>query len=578
MADGAERHLLAIAGTARAVLVGAVSLGLAAGVLVIAQAALLAWIIDHAIFHAADLPALAPAIAALVGLFVVRAALSWAGEVVGFEAAARVKSALRQRLTVHLLALGPVHAVQEQSGDLATTLLDGVEALEPYIARYLPQMALLAMVPLAIFAAVVPLDWPSGLVLLGSGPLIPFFMVLVGARAGAINQRQWRQLLMMGGHFLDAVQGLTTLKLFGAARAEIDLVGRIADAYRRTTMEGLRVAFLTSAVLEFFASLAIALVAVLLGARLLHGGIDFYPALLVLLLVPEFFLPLRGFAAHYHARMSALAAAQRIFALLDLPLPLTAGQRSPPAPPLALSCEGLVLAYGRGAPVLRGLTCDIPAGRMTALVGPSGAGKSSFAAALLGFLVPHAGALWVNGIPLAEIDRAAWWQSLAYVPQRPRLFAGSIAANLRLARPAATLAALRRAAAAAGALDFIESLPRGFESELGDGGAGLSGGQIQRLALARAFLKDAPLLILDEASAHLDLETEAELVAAIAALAVGRTAVVIAHRLATVERADQILVIDRGRLVEAGTHTALLAKGGVYAGMLAARRDMACAT
>ncbi len=578
MAEGAERPLVAIAKTARVALAGAVGFGLAAGLLVIVQAMLLARIIDRAIFHGAALSALGPAIAALVGLFFVRAVLSWAGDVIGFEAAGRVKSSLRQRLAAHLLALGPSNAAEAQSGDLATTLVDGVEALEPYIARYLPQMALLGMVPLAIFAAVIPLDWQSGLVLLISGPLIPFFMVLVGARARAVNQRQWRQLLIMGGHFLDAVQGLTTLKLFGAARAEIDLVGRMADSYRRATMEGLRIAFLTSAVLEFFASLAIALVAVLLGARLIRGEGDFYAALLVLLLVPEFFLPLRSFAAHYHARMSALAAAERIFAVLDQPLPVATGRRLPPAPPFALSCHDLSLAYASRPPVLHNLTCEIGAGQMTALVGPSGAGKSTFAAALLGFLAPLAGEVRVNGMPLGEIDRNAWWQTLAYVPQRPRLFAGSIAANLRLARPEATMAALERAAAQAGALAFIEALPRGFETEIGEGGAGLSGGQSQRLALARAFLKDAPLLILDEASAHLDLETEADLVAAIAALTAGRTAIVIAHRLATIARADHILVLEAGRLAEAGTHAALLAKNGVYAGMMAARLGVACVT
>lgn len=562
---------MAEARVARAALWTTIGLGLLAGLAVIAQAILLARVVDRAAFHGADLRAVAPMLEALAALFLLRAGVSWTAEIAGFRAAAVVKSSLRHRLVAHLLALGPVHAANARSGDLAATVLEGVEALDPYISRYIPQLAVVALVPLAILAAVLPIDWISGVVLLVSGPLIPLFMVLVGSQAEAINQRQWRQLLLMGAHFLDAVQGLTTLKLFGRARDEVALVGRIAGDYRRTTMASLRIAFLTSAVLEFFASLSIALVAVLFGTRLLHGTIDFFPALLVLLLVPEFFMPLRGLATHYHARMSALAAAGRIFDVLDMPLPRRTGGLPAPAAPIALSCRDLHVAYAPDRPVLRGIDCDIPAGRMTALVGPSGAGKSTLAAALLGFVQPSQGQVMVNhATPLDRITADDWWGRLAYVPQAPRLFSGTIASNLRLARPDADLAAMREAAAQAGALPFIDALPLGFDTVLGEGGAGLSGGQVQRLALARAFLKDAPLLILDEATANLDLETEAEVVAAMARLIAGRTAVVIAHRLATTERADQILVLDLGRVVEAGTHRSLAARGGVYAGMLGA--------
>ena len=577
MARPFDQRLRAEAGVARAAVFGTIALGFLAGLVMIGQAVLLARLVDRAAFHDAGLDGLAPTLALLGGLFLLRAGLSWAAEMTGFQASAAVRSGLRRRLVGQLLALGPIHAATEQSGDLAGAVLEGVEALDPYIARYLPQVALVALVPLAILAAVFRLDWISGTVLVVSGPLIPFFMVLVGSQAEMVNRRQWRALLRMGAHFLDAVQGLTTLKLFGRARAEIALVGRMADDYRRTTMESLRIAFLTSAVLEFFASLSVALVAVLFGTRLLHGRIDFYPAFLVLLLVPEFFLPLRNLATHYHARLSALAAAGRIFEVLDAAPPRRTGRLGAPAGPIALACRGLSVSYGRGRPVLRGIDCDIPAGRMTALVGPSGAGKSTLAAALLGFAVPSQGKVMVNGTtPLDEIAPEEWWRCLAYVSQAPRLFSGTIASNLRLARPDADLPALRRAAAEAAALSFIEALPRGFDTALGEGGAGLSGGQVQRLALARAFLKDAPLLILDEATANLDLETEAELVAAIARLAASRTAVVIAHRLATIEAADQILVLREGLVVEAGTHRSLAAAGGAYGGMLGAVRGPVC--
>ncbi len=316
----------------------------------------------------------------------------------------------------------------------------------------------------------------------------------------------------------------------------------------------------------------------LFGARLLHGHIDFFPAFFVLLLVPEFFLPLRGLATHYHARMTALAAAGRIFDVLDAQPATSWGSAIPPAGPLSLRCAGLTIAHEPGQKVLHGIDCAFPAGSLTAIVGRSGAGKSTLAAALLGFVAPQSGAVMVNGdTALASLDREAWWARLAYVPQIPRVFAGTIAENLRLGRPEADDAALRDALRRARLLDEIDRLPAGIETRIGDGGAGLSGGQVQRLALARAFLRDTPLLILDEATAHLDLETEAEIAAAIADLARGRTAILIAHRLATVRRADRILVLEGGRLAESGTHDELLARGGAYAALLGAA-EAPCAT
>ncbi len=566
---GIDARLIATGHAARRGLFAAIGLGLAAGLAVIGQAALLARIVAAVVFHHRPLVALTGDFEALGALFLLRAGLTWAGEIAAFRAAAVVKADLRRRLLDHLFRLGPAYAAGEASADVAATAIEGVEALEPYLARYLPQMALVALVPLAILVAVFPLDWISGLALLVTGPIIPVFMVFVGYRAEAINRRQWRELLVMSAHFLDAVQGIATLKLFGRARDEVALIGRISDDYRRTTMAGLRVAFLTSAVLEFFASLSVALVAVLFGARLLHGYFSFFPAFFVLLLVPEFFSPLRGLATHYHARMSALAAAARIFDILDAKPDRRWGRERPPAGAVSIVCRDLSVAYGGGPDVLSQIGCVFPAGKTTAIVGRSGAGKSTLAAAILGFVAPRAGAVLIDGAtPLDTLDRAAWWRQLAYVPQVPRLFAGTVAENLRLARPGADDRALRDALARARLHDDIENLPDGLATRIGEGGAGLSGGQAQRLALARAFLKDAPILILDEATAHLDLETEAAIAKAISDLARGRTAIVIAHRLQTVRRADHILVLEAGRVVESGAHDALRAAGGVYAALL----------
>ncbi len=571
MSQRIDPRLMAEGRRTRGALYFGIGLGVSAALLVILQAVLLAHVVRDVAFGHQGLAAVAPLLWTLAGLFGLRAALSYASEIVAFKASGQIKTYLRQTLLNHILKLGPVAAADEQSADLAGTMIEGIEALEPYFSRYVPQMALVVAVPLAILALVFPVDWISGLILLSAGPLIPLFMVFVGYRAEAINQKQWQKLLLMSAHFLDVLQGLTTLKLFGRARDEIGIVARISDDYRKTTMAGLRVAFLTSAVLEFFASLAIALVAVVFGSRLLHGNIDFYPAFLVLLLAPEYFVPLRGLSTHYHARMSAIAAARRMFDVLDIPLANNGTDALPTMNEIDIVCEDLHFAYKAGAPVLAGLSCRFPAGKITAIVGTSGVGKTSLARLLLGFAQPVQGWIMVNAtLDLAAVAPESWWQTLAWVPQNPRLFHGSIAANIRLGNPQADDAAVRKAATQARALAFIEAQPDGFETIIGDLGQGLSGGQIQRIALARAFLKNPQLLILDEATANLDLESEALVLEAIAELAVGRTVIVIAHRMAMAERADHLLVLEAGRVAASGTPAQLRADEGAYARLLQA--------
>ncbi|MGO9818616.1 MAG: thiol reductant ABC exporter subunit CydD [Acidocella sp.] len=552
----------------RGALRASIGLGLVSGWLIIAQAVLLAQIVTRISFHHATVAGVAPFLWGLAGLFLLRGGLTFAAEITAFKAAAQIKTGLRAELLARVLARGPVGAADEASADVAATMIEGIEALEPYFSRYMPQMALCVAVPLAILALVFPLDLYSGLILLVAGPLVPVFMVFVGYKAEAINQRQWEKLLLMSTHFLDMLQGLTTLKLFGRARDEIGIVARITDDYRRTTMAGLRVAFLTSAVLEFFASVAIALVAVLFGARLLHARIDFYPAFLVLLLAPEYFVPLRGLSVHYHARMTAIAAAKRIFALLDAPVP-EAGTGAVPQGALEIACHGLDFSYGDAA-VLDGLEAHFPAGKITAIVGESGAGKTTLARLLLGFSRPQAGQILVNGQDLAGIAQEPWWQALAWVPQNPRLFHGSIADNLRLGAPEAGWEQLREATQRARAWEFIEALPGKFDADVGEAGAKLSGGQIQRLALARAYLKNPRLLILDEATANLDMESETLVLDAIAEVAQGRTVIVIAHRLAMAARADQVLVLMDGRVAQAGPPQTLAAQEGPYRELLRA--------
>ncbi|WP_242445818.1 thiol reductant ABC exporter subunit CydD [Chromatium okenii] len=458
------------------------------------------------------------------------------------------------------------------------------------------------------------MDWLAGAVLLITAPMIPLFMILIGSGAEVRNQRQWKQLARMSAHFLDVIQGLTTLKLFGPAAAKSQLSPKfpMTTGSARCRCCGSR--FLSSAVLEFFATVGIAIIAVFIGFRLYDMAlpvppwfkvpdINFLHGLFVLMLAPEFYAPLRNLGTQYHARMAATAAAEQLIRVLETNPPNHPAPTNPPNPPLlkggsstppfakdalssplfkkgglggisslAVRFETVHFSYEAGRDALHGLNLNIPAGQRIALVGTSGAGKTTIINLLLGFLTPTAGRIVVNDQDLAEINLADWRQHLAWVPQQPRLFQGSIADNIRLGAPAASFDAVREAARRARIDAFIDGLPDGYDSVVGERGAGLSGGQIQRIALARAFVRDAPLVILDEATANLDPESERLVQESIDELAQGRTLLVIAHRLATVRRADQILVLDQGQIVEQGTHVSLAAAGGRYARMIAADR------
>jgi ATP-binding cassette, subfamily C, bacterial CydD len=551
----------------------AAGLGVLGGVLLIPQAWLLAHAVNAVVLEQARLAQILPWLWPLPAIFVARFVLTYASARVAMHAATAVKEDVRGRLVRHLHALGPTYLHSRHSGELALTVVDGVEALEPYYARYLPQMALVSLLPLALLIFVFPQDWLSGLVLLVSAPLIPLFMILIGGRAEQLNQRQWRKFARMAAHFLDALQGLTTLKVFNASRREAQLIAQVSDDYRLSTMAVLRVAFLSALILEFFATVSIALVAVLIGFRLLQGEMGFQAGFFVLLLAPEFYLPLRTLGTHYHARMEAIGAAERIVEILDTPLAPPASARACPvlgnAPEIRFA--DVHYAYQPGREALRGIDFVLEAQRVTALVGPSGAGKSSVLNVLLGFIQPQRGRVLIDGHDLSRLDPDHWLRHVAWVPQRPHLFQGSILDNIRMGDASIGMEAVRTAARAAHADEFIERLPRGYDSTVGEQGQNLSGGQAQRLALARAFLKDAPLVLMDEATASLDPETEALVTQAIGRLSQARTVLVIAHRLRTVREAGRIVVLDDGRAVEQGTHEALMRGGGRYASMVGTR-------
>ncbi|MET9414201.1 thiol reductant ABC exporter subunit CydD [Streptomyces klenkii] len=536
-----DPRLLRYATATRIFLAASVALGLAGAGLVIAQAMLVAEIVTGAFQHGRSAGDLGTATALLAAVAAGRAAVSWLTELAAHRASAAVKSELRDRLLTRATRLGPGWLDARRTGELTTLATRGVDALDDYFARYLPQLGLAVVVPVAVLARIVSADWISALIIVLTLPLIPLFMVLIGWATQSRMDRQWRLLSRLSGHFLDVVSGLPTLKVFGRAKAQAESIRAITADYRRATLRTLRIAFLSSFALELLATVSVALVAVGIGMRLVHGELDLYTGLMVLVLAPEAYLPLRQVGAQYHAAAEGLAAADEVFAVLETE-PAAAGTApAPDARRADLTVDRLVVRHaGRAEPSLPETSFEVRAGETVALVGPSGSGKTTLLNALLGFARPDAGRVLVGGTDLASLSPESWREDqVAWVPQRPRLFAGTVAENVRLARPGATDAQVREALRAAGALDFVSMLHHGTDTRLGENGAGLSAGQRQRLALARAFLADRPVLLLDEPTANLDGETEASIVEAIRRLAAGRTVIMVVHRPALLAVADR---------------------------------------
>ncbi|MFE6400830.1 thiol reductant ABC exporter subunit CydD [Streptomyces alboflavus] len=518
--------------------------------LAVAQAVLLATVLADGFagraFHTGPLVALA----AVMSL---RALLTWARGVLAQRAAADVKRTLRDRITGRLRHTGPLRLAAGRHGETATLLTRGLDALDPYVVGYLPTTAATAVVPLVVVGWLAWTDWTSALIVVVTLPLIPVFGALVGVHTARRTARQWRLLARLGGHFLDVVAGLPTLRAFGRERHQARVVGEMADAHRRATLRTLRVAFLSSFVLETVATLSVALVAVPVGLRLLHGELDLRTALIVLFLAPEAYVPLRALGAAFHDSAEGVAVAERVFAVLDDEAETPSGRTDQAPPPDArtshLRLDDVTVHHaGRAEPALRHACLSVRPGEHVALVGPSGAGKSTLLALFLGFVAPAAGRVEVGGRDLGGLDGDAWRAQVAWVPQRPHLFAASVADNIRLGRPDASDAEVRAAARAASADGFIGELAEAYDTVLGEHGAGLSAGQRQRVALARAFLKDAPVLLLDEPTAHLDPESEAAVTRATVDLMRGRTALVVAHRTSLLPHADRIVTVRAGRL------------------------------
>ena len=546
------------------------------------QAVLFGTIISRVFIEHKGLQAEEKEIGVLVFCIFARAAFTFASDFFLRLASVHAKSRLRERTLSHLITLGPAYLQRERSGELTETLYEGIEQLDPYLTRYIPAVAGSLFIPVLILGFVFMRDKLAALLLFVTMPLIPLFMILIGKMSEALAKRQWAHLSLLGAHFLDVIRGLVTLKLFDRSKAQIDTIERISDAYRKATMSTLRVAFLSGFVLDLLATLSTAMVAVAVGLRLLNGSETFQNGFIVLLLTPEFYLPFRNLGAEYHASMNGTQAADRLFEILDTkPLGVIAEECSSNKRAeqtvgnkagVSISIENVSCSFcdsNSKNRVLAHISFNIAEGESIAVVGPSGAGKSTLLDLIIGFMKPDEGQIVVgNHIRLCEQSIAWWREQVAYVPQRPYLFHGTIMENLRYANPMCSLVDIREAAKKAGADGFVRSLKNGYDTMLGENGLRLSGGEVQRIALARAFLKNSPVFIFDEPTAHLDVESEFYIQQALVDLLRSRTAIIVAHRFGTISHVDRVVVLDSGQIVCTGRHDDLVKSNHVYKGLV----------
>jgi ATP-binding cassette, subfamily C, bacterial CydD len=566
------------------------------------------------------------ALSLLLVVIGVRASLFWFNEMLAHKMATQAKNTLRNRLFEQMLKLGPSFMKGERTGELVNTVTEGVETLDAYFSQVLPQICATAIIPVIILIVVFMKDLLSGIILLVTLPILPIFMILIGKQAEAATKKRWYQLSQMSAHFLDVLQGATVLKLFGRNQQQKETIRQMSDRFGATTLQVLRIAFLSSLVMEMGATISTAIVAVEIGLRLLYGQMPFASAFFILLLTPEYYQPLRALGPQFHASMSSAAGTKRIFDILALPLPTKPPITKPPitkppvtkppvgtglAPvregmahtnqmdhnvpptrtgaspvptiihdfvvPSQITFESVQYTYsdpeGQSHPALQGVSFVMKMGQKIALVGPSGSGKTTIAHLLLRFIEPQQGTITADGVSIQAFNAQDWRKLVAWQPQNPYLFNTTVAENIRMGRADASMDEVIVAAQKAHIHDVIQTLPQGYQTIIGERGTRLSGGQAQRLSLARAFLKDAPLLILDEATSTLDTATEAHVLTALNALMQERMVLIIAHRLNTIRSADQILVLKEGNIIDSGTHRTLMQTSKAYQQLVQAYED-----
>ncbi|MCY9834675.1 heme ABC transporter permease/ATP-binding protein CydD [Aeromonas media] len=555
-----------------------IGLGMGQGILMVMQAWLLATLLHGFIIEGTTPEQSIPLFIALLLVTLTKAALAYGREVASFRAGSAVRQAIRELVLTRLARLGPAYIQRRPAGSWASLLLEQIEEMQEFFSRYLPQMAIAVFIPLVILVAVFPVNWAAGIILLGTAPLIPLFMILVGVGAADANRRNFQSLARLSGHFLDRLKGLRTLQLFMRTQAEGEAIRDASEDFRERTMEVLRLAFLSTAVLEFFAAIAVALVAVYFGFSYIdhlnfgnYGAkVTLFTGLFVLFLAPEFYAPLRELGAHYHAKAQAIGAAEQLLEFLEAEVSEPASGSAPfqADDPIRVEARALEVLSAEGKVLVGPIDFTLEAGTRTALVGISGAGKSSLVNALLGF-APYRGSLRVNGQELAELDMSQWRLQLGWLSQNPQLFHASLRDNLLLARPTASDAELEAALVRAQAWEFARE--KGFDYPVGDQAGGLSVGQAQRLALARTLLKSTQLMVLDEPTASLDRHSERAIMSTLEDAAKGKTLLMITHRLDQLSQMDNILVLERGQLVEQGHFAQLCQAQGPFARLLSQR-------
>ena len=529
-------------------------------------AASFAKLFSSVFLHDMDLPKAAPLLGVLLSLVLLRHLLSTMIQRTAKRLSLQVQESLRCRLSAKLLSLPPLARGTSQTGDFIALSCSAVDEIDSYFSQFIPQLLAALILPLVLFAAALAADPLTALIFFITAPLIPFLLYLIGRLSAEASARQWRTLSSLSRSFFELLQGLPTLKIFNRSREQSALVNELSDEFRTSTLKVLRIAFLSAFVLELTATLSIAMIAVSIGLRLLNGSLDFSAAFFALLLAPEFYQPLRHCGSAFHQALTALTASSKIYDFLAAPAPPqkksthTEKTRSP----FAIRFADVHYRYeSQREAALQGLSLTIKAGTTAFIVGSSGAGKSTIFQLLLQFAQPSQGNIFINDLDLGRIAPDFWRSRVAYVPQQPHIFGGSLAENIALAKPDAGRDEIIRAAKAANLHAFIAALPQGYETPL-SGGQALSGGQIQRIAIARAFLQDKPLLLLDEPTSALDENNEQELSAALANLSAGKTTLIATHKLAGIDKAAMIFVIGDGRVLEAGRCEDLLQRQGAY--------------